>query len=146
MGIVGWAARVLVNSTEACWHCRKEVVLPSHVATFSQTETDLLTNKPLVKSNGFLSLLGLRSTVSKQGNDREIKITRHLCKCPTYRTIMIFSSTLAKWNAVVPDDQISSKNSESILALEFNSLQMHVDALKIVLPHSKKKELRYLSS
>ncbi|KAF0930991.1 hypothetical protein E2562_038555 [Oryza meyeriana var. granulata] len=81
-----WAARVLVNSAEACRHGRKEVGLPSHVATFSQTEAAALRNKPLGKSSGFLSLLGMRSTVSKQGNDREIEIsetkgssTRHLC-------------------------------------------------------------------
>ncbi|EEE68328.1 hypothetical protein OsJ_26607 [Oryza sativa Japonica Group] len=67
-----WVARVLVNSAKPA-------------GTGHKTETDVLTNKPLVKSNGFLSLLGLRSTFSKQGNDREIKITRHLCKCPTYR-------------------------------------------------------------
>ncbi|KAG8092145.1 hypothetical protein GUJ93_ZPchr0012g22156 [Zizania palustris] len=81
-----WAARVLVNSTKACRHGRKEVGLPSHVATFSQTEAAALRNKPLVKSNGFLSMLGMRSTISKQGNDHEIEIsetkgssTRHLC-------------------------------------------------------------------
>uniref|UniRef100_A0A0E0M9C1 Uncharacterized protein n=1 Tax=Oryza punctata TaxID=4537 RepID=A0A0E0M9C1_ORYPU len=44
--------------------------------------------------------LGCALTISKQGNDHEIKISRHLCKCPTYRsrTVMNFSSTLAKWN------------------------------------------------
>uniref|UniRef100_A0A452YK05 Protein NEOXANTHIN-DEFICIENT 1 n=1 Tax=Aegilops tauschii subsp. strangulata TaxID=200361 RepID=A0A452YK05_AEGTS len=31
-----WAARVLVNSAEACRHGRKEVGLPSHVAAFSE--------------------------------------------------------------------------------------------------------------
>ncbi|XP_066338726.1 protein NEOXANTHIN-DEFICIENT 1-like isoform X1 [Miscanthus floridulus] len=81
-----WAARVLVNSIEACRHGRKEVGLPSHVATFSKTEAASLGDKPLVKPNSFLNMLGIGSTTSKQGNGREIEIsetkgssTRHLC-------------------------------------------------------------------
>ncbi|CAL4925726.1 unnamed protein product [Urochloa decumbens] len=87
-----WAARVLVNSVEACRHGRKEVGLPSHVATFSklshggQAEASALGSKPLVKSNGFLSVLGIGSTVPEQENRREIEIsetkgssTKHLC-------------------------------------------------------------------
>jgi len=77
-----WAARVLVNSVEACRHGRKEVGLPSHVATFSKTIGD----EPLARSNGFLSVLGIGSTAPKQENRREIEIsetkgssTRHLC-------------------------------------------------------------------
>ncbi|CAL4917397.1 unnamed protein product [Urochloa decumbens] len=81
-----WAARVLVNSVEACRHGRKEVGLPSHVATFSKAEASALGSKPLVKSNGFLSVLGIGSTVPEQENRREIEIsetkgssTKHLC-------------------------------------------------------------------
>ncbi|KAF8672439.1 hypothetical protein HU200_049650 [Digitaria exilis] len=81
-----WAARVLVNSVEACRHGRKEVGLPSHVATFSKTEASALDSKPLVKSNSFLSVLGIGSSVSKQENRGEIEIsetkgssTKHLC-------------------------------------------------------------------
>ncbi|CAN6323594.1 unnamed protein product [Urochloa humidicola] len=83
-----WAARVLVNSVEACRHGRKEVGLPSHVATFSKTtEASALGSKPLVKSNGFLSALGIGgSTLPKQESRREIEIsetkgssTKHLC-------------------------------------------------------------------
>ncbi|XP_062205682.1 protein NEOXANTHIN-DEFICIENT 1-like isoform X2 [Phragmites australis] len=81
-----WAARVLVNSAEACRHGRKEVGLPSHVATFSKTEAAGLGNEPLVKSNSFLSILGIGSTITKQGSGREIEIsetkgssTRHFC-------------------------------------------------------------------
>ncbi|RCV42283.1 hypothetical protein SEVIR_9G202800v4 [Setaria viridis] len=81
-----WAARVLVNSVEACRHGRKEVGLPSHVATFSKTEASALGNKPLVESNSFLSVLGIGSTVPKQESRREIEIcetkgssTKHLC-------------------------------------------------------------------
>lgn len=36
--------------------------------------------------------------------------------------------------------------SRPILALEFSSLRMHVDAPKIVAPHPKKKEVRYSST
>ncbi|KAK3152967.1 hypothetical protein QOZ80_2BG0165950 [Eleusine coracana subsp. coracana] len=81
-----WAARVLVNSAEACRHGRKEVGLPSHVATFSKTEADVLTSKSLVKPNNFLSVLGVGSTISEQPKGREIEIsetkgssTMHLC-------------------------------------------------------------------
>ncbi|CAN6298909.1 unnamed protein product [Urochloa humidicola] len=68
-----WAARVLVNSVEACRHGRK-------------TEASVLGSRPLVKSNGFLSVLGIGSTVPEQENRREIEIsetkgssTKHLC-------------------------------------------------------------------
>ncbi|XP_039828119.1 protein NEOXANTHIN-DEFICIENT 1-like isoform X2 [Panicum virgatum] len=81
-----WAARVLVNSVEACRHGRKEVGLPSHVATFSKTEASALGDEPLAKSNGILSVLGIGSTAPKQENRREIEIsetkgssTKHLC-------------------------------------------------------------------
>ncbi|KAJ1294963.1 hypothetical protein BS78_01G186900 [Paspalum vaginatum] len=81
-----WAARVLVNSAEACRHGRKEVGLPSHVATFSKTESASLGGRPLVKPNGFLSMLGIGPAISKQENRSEIEIsetkgssTRHLC-------------------------------------------------------------------
>ncbi|KAL5223471.1 hypothetical protein ABZP36_010110 [Zizania latifolia] len=210
-----WAARVLVNSTEACRHGRKEVGLPSHVATFSQTEAAALRNKPLVKSNGFLSMLGMGSTISKQGNDHEIEISetkgssiRHLCNIsvpltgshkhkwmgpairmsfPSFSGQIDDHPDLLKYSCQVqcrvrpvkpakiwrpktaepqecPDGKIHSKGtdvlvepdaqiqsvlvllSKPILALEFNSLQMHVDAPKIVVPHSKKKEVRYSST
>jgi hypothetical protein len=36
--------------------------------------------------------------------------------------------------------------SRPILALEFSSLLMHVDAPKVVAPHPKKKEVRYSST
>ncbi|KAG0549013.1 hypothetical protein BDA96_01G218000 [Sorghum bicolor] len=81
-----WAARVLVNSIEACRHGRKEVGLPSHVATFSKNEAASLVDKPLVKPNSFLNMLGIGSTISKQGSGCEIEISetkgsssRHLC-------------------------------------------------------------------
>lgn len=51
-----------------------------------QTEGSALGNKPLVRSNGFLSVLGIGSTVPKQERRREIEVsetkgssTKHLC-------------------------------------------------------------------
>ncbi|XP_015691302.1 protein NEOXANTHIN-DEFICIENT 1 isoform X2 [Oryza brachyantha] len=210
-----WAARVLVNSAEACRHGRKEVGLPSHVATFSQIEAAALRDKPVVKSSSFLSLLGMCSVVSKHGNGHEVEIsetkgssTRHLCNIsvpltglhrhkwmgPTIRmSLPSFSGQIedhpdllkyscqvegrvrpvrpAKiWRSRTPEPQecydgkISSKHSgllaepdaqeqvvlvllsKPILALEFNSLQMQVDAPKVVVPCSNKKEVRYSST
>ncbi|NP_001137126.1 uncharacterized LOC100217307 [Zea mays] len=83
-----WAARVLVNSVEACRHGRKEVGLPSHVATFSsKNEAASLGDRPLARPNSFLNMLGIGSTAFEQGNGREIEVseskggssTRHLC-------------------------------------------------------------------
>ncbi|CAM0956604.1 unnamed protein product [Alopecurus aequalis] len=216
-----WAARVLVNSAEACRHGRKEVGLPSHVAKFSQTETSVLRNKPLVKPNSFLSMLGIGSTISKQENCRGIEIsettgssTRHLCNIslpvavatgshkkhskwigPAIRmSLPSFSGQtedypdLLKYSCKVecrvrpvspakiwsprtaePQECSDGKNgsagaarvadsdaqnqsvlvllSRPILALQFSSLLMHVDAPKIVAPDGpdpKKKESQIL--
>ncbi|PWZ54663.1 Protein NEOXANTHIN-DEFICIENT 1 [Zea mays] len=71
-----WAARVLVNSVEACRHGRKEVGLPSHVATFSsKNEAASLGDRPLARPNSFLNMLGIGSTAFEQGNGREIEAT-----------------------------------------------------------------------
>ncbi|TVU32152.1 hypothetical protein EJB05_23871, partial [Eragrostis curvula] len=189
-----WAARVLVNSVEACRHGRKEVGLPSHVATFSKTEADVLTTKPLVKPNNFLSILGIGSTVSKQANGREIEISEtkgasamHLCNIslpltgshkhhkwmgpairmslPSFRVRPVKPARI--WSPRTPEPQECSdgKNSSAvsadsdaqkqsisvllsrpIFALEFNSLRMHVNAPKIVIPDCKKKAVRISSS
>lgn len=211
-----WAARVLVNSAEACRHGRKEVGLPSHVATFSKTEASAIRNKPLVKPNSFLNLLGMGSTFSNQENCRGIEIsettgssTRHLCNIsmpiigshkhnkwmgPAIRmSLPSFSGQtedhpdLLKYSCKVEcrvrpvsaakiwsprtaepqkcsDGEISNTGSDAlaesdaqkqsvlvllsrpILALEFSSLRMHVDAPKIVTPYPKKKEVRYSST
>uniref|UniRef100_A0ACD5U5P8 Uncharacterized protein n=1 Tax=Avena sativa TaxID=4498 RepID=A0ACD5U5P8_AVESA len=214
-----WAARVLVNSAEACRHGRKEVGLPSHVARFSQTEAP--GNRPLVKpTNGFLNLLGIGSTFSKRESSRWIEISettassaRHLCNItlpvaevaaeshkhskwigPAIRmSLPSFSGQtddhpdLLKYSCKVecrvrpvspakiwsprttePKGCSDGKNgstgsgdvaesdaqkqsvlvllSRPILALEFSSLLMHVDAPKIVASHPKKKEVRYSST
>ncbi|CAK7336063.1 unnamed protein product [Dovyalis caffra] len=53
-----WAARVLVNSGDACDHGRKEVGLPSQVAKFSK-KTTALPRQTKSKFNGFLDMIGL---------------------------------------------------------------------------------------
>lgn len=211
-----WAARVLVNSVEACRHGRKEVGLPSHVATFSQNEAAALRNKPLVKPNSFLSMLQMGSTISKQEKRREIEIsetkglsTRHLCNIslpltgshkhnkwmgpairmslPSFsgqtqdhpdllkyscqvecrvrpvRPVWIWSPRTAEsqegsagkigstGSDVLAESDLQNQSilvllSRPILTLEFNSLRMHVDAPKIVVPQSKKKEVGYSST
>lgn len=207
-----WAARVLVNSAEACRHGRKEVGLPSHVAAFSQTEACALRTKP----NNFLNILGMGSGFSKQENCRRVEIseasgssTRHLCNIslplnevargrykrnrwmgpaikmslPSFSGQTEDHPDLLKYSCKVEcrvrpvspakilspktaepqecsDGRNSSTGSDSdaqkqsvlvllsrpILALEFSSLRMHVDAPKIVAPHPKKKEVRYSST
>ncbi|PKI57860.1 protein NEOXANTHIN-DEFICIENT 1 isoform X1 [Punica granatum] len=52
-----WAAKVLVNSDEACEHGRKDVGLPSQVATFSKRLTPA-PQQPPKRKNRFLSILG----------------------------------------------------------------------------------------
>ncbi|KAF6983618.1 hypothetical protein CFC21_001777 [Triticum aestivum] len=208
-----WAARVLVNSAEACRHGRKEVGLPSHVAAFSQTEDSTLRNKP----NNFLNILGMGSGFSKQENYRRIEIkeasgssSRHLCNIslplnegsrgshkrskwmgpaikmslPSFSGQTEDHPELLKYSCKVecrvrpvspakiwspktaePQECSDGMNSSTgssdsdaqkqsllvllsrpILALEFSSLRMHVDAPKIVAPHPKKKEVRYSST
>ncbi|KAL5827216.1 hypothetical protein ACOSQ3_019049 [Xanthoceras sorbifolium] len=55
-----WAAKVLVNSNEACDHGRKYVGLPSQVARFTKRIT-AVQGQPKAKSNGFLNMIGLGS-------------------------------------------------------------------------------------
>ncbi|KAK4765330.1 hypothetical protein SAY86_026420 [Trapa natans] len=56
-----WAAKVFVNSDEACHHGRTSVGLPSQVARFSKRLTPAQ-QKPPKGENWFLSILGLRSS------------------------------------------------------------------------------------
>ncbi|KAK3223783.1 hypothetical protein Dsin_010808 [Dipteronia sinensis] len=57
-----WAARVLVNSDEACDHGRKHVGLPSQVARFTKKITPVQ-RQPKAKTNGFLNMIGLGTTL-----------------------------------------------------------------------------------
>ncbi|XP_044487799.1 protein NEOXANTHIN-DEFICIENT 1-like isoform X2 [Mangifera indica] len=56
-----WAARVFVNSDEACDHGRKYVGLPSQVARFTKRITTVR-GQPNRKSCSFLNMLGLGTT------------------------------------------------------------------------------------
>lgn len=51
-----WAARVLVNSKDACNHGRKEIGLPSHLASFSQS-AQIVDEQQHIKRNLFSKLL-----------------------------------------------------------------------------------------
>lgn len=51
-----WAARVLVNSKDACNHGRKEIGLPSHLASFSQ-RSQIVDDQQHIKRNLFSKLL-----------------------------------------------------------------------------------------
>ncbi|XP_010478171.1 PREDICTED: protein NEOXANTHIN-DEFICIENT 1-like isoform X3 [Camelina sativa] len=69
-----WAARVLVNSDEACHHGRKEVGLPSQVARFSKK----ITAVPKRKRNrafGFLDTFGLGTTLAHPEDLMEVKVS-----------------------------------------------------------------------
>ncbi|AAG26963.1 unknown protein [Arabidopsis thaliana] len=77
-----WAARVLVNSDEACHHGRKEVGLPSQVARFSKVSDTLflknITAVPKQKRDrafGFLDTFGLGTTLSHPENLMEVKVS-----------------------------------------------------------------------
>ncbi|KAJ4981680.1 hypothetical protein NE237_032517 [Protea cynaroides] len=52
-----WAARVLVNSHEACFHGRKFIGLPSQVAGFSK-RTTAISERSRYKDNSFLNKIG----------------------------------------------------------------------------------------
>uniref|UniRef100_A0A7N0U9Y4 Protein NEOXANTHIN-DEFICIENT 1 n=1 Tax=Kalanchoe fedtschenkoi TaxID=63787 RepID=A0A7N0U9Y4_KALFE len=69
-----WAARVLVNSDEACSHGRKEVGLPSQVARFSKAVT-AIENSRNGKRDGFLNVIGLGSNVSSPENQSSVGVT-----------------------------------------------------------------------
>ncbi|XP_031260965.1 protein NEOXANTHIN-DEFICIENT 1 isoform X2 [Pistacia vera] len=58
-----WAARVLVNSDEACDHGRKYVGLPSQVARFTKRIT-AVQGQPKRKSSSFLNMIGLGTTTT----------------------------------------------------------------------------------
>ncbi|XP_056867194.1 protein NEOXANTHIN-DEFICIENT 1-like isoform X5 [Raphanus sativus] len=69
-----WAARVLVNSNEACHHGRKEVGLPSQVARFSKKITAVPKRKR-ERAFGFLDTFGLGTTLSQPEDLVEVKVS-----------------------------------------------------------------------
>nr|VDC97266.1 unnamed protein product [Brassica rapa] len=78
-----WAARVLVNSNEACHHGRKEVGLPSQVARFSKVSAYTLVLKKITavpkrkreRAFGFLDTFGLGTTLSHPEDLMEVKVS-----------------------------------------------------------------------
>nr|XP_016441401.1 PREDICTED: protein NEOXANTHIN-DEFICIENT 1-like isoform X2 [Nicotiana tabacum] len=69
-----WAARVLVDSNEACLHGRKVVGLPSQVARFSKKIT-ALPRTPKSKTSSVLSTVGLRTSSASYRNNMDIEVT-----------------------------------------------------------------------
>ncbi|ESR52106.1 hypothetical protein CICLE_v10032244mg [Citrus x clementina] len=69
-----WAARVLVNSDQACDHGRKHVGLPSQVARFSKRIT-AVQGQPKGKFNGFLSMMGLGATLCSPKNSMDVQVS-----------------------------------------------------------------------
>ncbi|XP_010923953.1 protein NEOXANTHIN-DEFICIENT 1 isoform X3 [Elaeis guineensis] len=96
-----WAARVLVNSCEACRHGRKEIGLPSHVAVFSkitnnkyiqygrsihspsarifvhllmQRKVEIM-EKQSSRHSSFLNMIGMSSAYCKSKEHSEIQVS-----------------------------------------------------------------------
>ncbi|CAF2045110.1 BnaA09g27550D [Brassica napus] len=69
-----WAARVLVNSDEACHHGRKEVGLPSQVARFSKKITAVPKGKR-ERTFGFLDTFRLGTSLSHPEDMVEVKVS-----------------------------------------------------------------------
>ncbi|ONI29839.1 hypothetical protein PRUPE_1G217100 [Prunus persica] len=69
-----WAAKVLVNSYEACDHGRKEVGLPSHVARFSKTIT-AVSGKSKSKNIGFLNAIGMNAVFCEPRDCMDVQVT-----------------------------------------------------------------------
>ncbi|KAM0984498.1 hypothetical protein ACFX2C_011893 [Malus domestica] len=69
-----WAAKVLVNSDEACDHGRKEVGLPSQVARFSKRIT-AVSRQPKSKNIGFLSVIGSSAAFCDPKDCMEVQVT-----------------------------------------------------------------------
>ncbi|KAL2547248.1 hypothetical protein Fot_16512 [Forsythia ovata] len=69
-----WAARVLVNSDEACAHGRKDVGLPSQVAKFSKKITALpKTTKS--RFGGFLNMIGMDDSPDSANSCMDVQVS-----------------------------------------------------------------------
>ncbi|KAG2706472.1 hypothetical protein I3843_05G093300 [Carya illinoinensis] len=69
-----WAAKVLVNSNEACDHGRKEVGLPSQIARFSKSIT-AMTAQPKNKDIGFLNAIGMGAAFDSPRDHMNVQVT-----------------------------------------------------------------------
>ncbi|KAJ7957489.1 Protein NEOXANTHIN-DEFICIENT 1 [Quillaja saponaria] len=74
-----WAAKVLVNSEQACDHGRKEVGLPSQVARFSKKIT-AIPRQTKSRSSGFQTMIGLGAIFSSPRDHMDVQVTE--IKCP----------------------------------------------------------------
>ncbi|XP_039130710.1 protein NEOXANTHIN-DEFICIENT 1 isoform X1 [Dioscorea cayenensis subsp. rotundata] len=70
-----WAARVLVNSHDACSHGQKEIGLPSRVAMFSKQRARMMTETAKNKHNGFLDIFGLAAALPTLREHCEIRVS-----------------------------------------------------------------------
>ncbi|XP_058779482.1 protein NEOXANTHIN-DEFICIENT 1 isoform X2 [Vicia villosa] len=69
-----WATKVYVNNKEACSHGRKEVGLPSQVATFSKTITAV--SKQSESRSGFLNTIQIGSSFRNSNDQQNVQVTK----------------------------------------------------------------------
>ncbi|XP_040374032.1 protein NEOXANTHIN-DEFICIENT 1 isoform X3 [Rosa chinensis] len=96
-----WAAKVLVNSKEACDHGRKEVGLPSQVARFSKRIT-AVSRKPKTKQSEFLNLIGMEGGFSDPGEQVNVQVTEIMGQaskdtCNVNLTTFVPALDINKW-------------------------------------------------
>ncbi|KAL6493082.1 hypothetical protein OROGR_032841 [Orobanche gracilis] len=68
-----WAARVLVSSDKACIHGKKDIGLPSQVATFAKSVTSLR-GKTRSLFGGFLNKIGMADSRDNMNNCIDIQV------------------------------------------------------------------------
>ncbi|XP_040374033.1 protein NEOXANTHIN-DEFICIENT 1 isoform X4 [Rosa chinensis] len=99
--LMRWAAKVLVNSKEACDHGRKEVGLPSQVARFSKRIT-AVSRKPKTKQSEFLNLIGMEGGFSDPGEQVNVQVTEIMGQaskdtCNVNLTTFVPALDINKW-------------------------------------------------
>ncbi|KAK8519159.1 hypothetical protein V6N13_017600 [Hibiscus sabdariffa] len=77
-----WAARVLVNSEEACHHGRKDVGLPSQVARFSKRITPI-PRQTKDRIGDFLNKIGVSTTSCHSKDCMDVQVTEVLGPAPS---------------------------------------------------------------
>ncbi|XP_057496938.1 protein NEOXANTHIN-DEFICIENT 1-like isoform X2 [Actinidia eriantha] len=95
-----WAARVLVNSDEACVHGRKDVGLPSQVARFSKKIT-AIPGQSDTKINRFLRMIGVGTVFNNPKNGLDIQVTE--IKGPAVTDICTINVGTASLAKAMPD-------------------------------------------
>ncbi|CAI8593325.1 unnamed protein product [Vicia faba] len=69
-----WATKVYVNNNEACSHGRKDVGLPSQVATFSKTITAV--SRQSKSRSGFLNTIQFGSAICNSNDQQNVQVTQ----------------------------------------------------------------------